>query len=115
MTDAELIAAAARAAGINWRRYDLAKLQAKGYEISSDMLWNPLENSGQALELMVQLSIDVDFDPHGAVRAVGMHMQTFMACGAVESPEPDQITATRRVITLVAAQLALQHTAPTGA
>jgi hypothetical protein len=59
-TDRELLALAAKAAGKSRGEWDYDWLRDQGHEIARDMLWNPLQNSGQALELAVLLRIQVE-------------------------------------------------------
>lgn len=57
ITDRDLIAGAAKAIGLHWSRYDLAKLLHYGHSITADMLWNPITNRAHALQLAVDLSL----------------------------------------------------------
>ena len=55
--DRTLLARAAQAAGKSRAEWDYDWLVERGVDVSRDMLWNPLTNSGQALELAVDLSL----------------------------------------------------------
>lgn len=50
-TDRDLLARAAQAAGKSRAEWDYDWLVERGVDVSRDMLWNPLANSGEALEL----------------------------------------------------------------
>jgi len=62
VTHHDLIAAAARAAGIHQSRWDFNYLAERGVSAARDMLWNPIDNSGDALELAVKLDMRVDVE-----------------------------------------------------
>lgn len=55
MTDRDLIARAASAAGKHRSEWDFDYLTERGVEVSRDMLWNPLNNNGDALWLAVKV------------------------------------------------------------
>lgn len=61
-TDRELMALAAKAAGKTRAEWDYDWLMSRGEEIARDMLWSPLQNSGQALDLAVRLHLLIDVD-----------------------------------------------------
>lgn len=63
--DRNLLAAAARAAGKSRAEWDYDWLVERGVDVSRDMLWNPLENMGEAAELAVTLRIEPTFSKDG--------------------------------------------------
>ena len=92
ITDRDLIAGAAKAIGLHWCRYDLAKLNHYGHSITPDMLWNPLVNRAHALQLAVDLSL---FD--------GLERKASEIAAAVDY-DMTPIEATCRAITVLACE-----------
>jgi hypothetical protein len=99
-TNRELLELAAKAVGIEiWFADD-----GGAWGGGDKCLWNPLEDDGDALRLMVELQIKVDFDRH----ANSVHAEYW--CGesrreAAESTNTDRVAATRRSIVRAAAAL----------
>lgn len=102
-TDLELIALAAKAAGIHWCRYDLARLQAAGSPMPVDMLWNPLKNDGDTFGLQVQL--DLVIDPRR--NHVFVVVEGCTIAEQWDDHAGDKRAATRRAVTRAAAESAL--------
>jgi hypothetical protein len=112
-TDRQLLEAAARAARIevhDWRENYLGEPfgwlgKAKQYEIC----WNPLTDSGDALELAVRLNITVGFDalPDGAIAYTSAEWHDGWDAGyrIMEWLNKDPLAATRRAIVRAAAAM----------
>lgn len=113
--DRALLARAAQAAGKSRAEWDYDWLVERGVDVSRDMLWNPLDNSGQALELAVQL----DVWPYASSEVrIGVWQQQDdgrvkdvygVDCMYGVEPMPnginwatDRLSATRRAITIAA-------------
>lgn len=106
-TDRQLLEAAAKAAGIEvWpgREHLKDRLFRETSPHSSGLIsgveWNPLEDSGDALELAVKLNFIVDTH--------GMHCRVSLPYQRAIVPEPklsDPLAATRRAIVRAAAAI----------
>ena len=59
MNDKELLAYAAKAAGIDWFDEPAAK-QGRGLHLKSGRFWNPLTDDGDALRLAVKLHLQIE-------------------------------------------------------
>jgi len=60
---------AAKAAGVDWEDV----LEDGGVFVHEGRVWQPLEDSGQALELAAQLGLAMDFSVGGRVQIAGPH------------------------------------------
>jgi len=103
MTDRELLELAAKAVGIRiteWGEPDYYSHREGEVAYSGGMEWNPLTDNGDALELAVDLGLDI-----------AMHEEkagAFLLRGGVEAYEPhndDPYAATRRAIVRAAAEI----------
>lgn len=96
MTDSELLAMAARAAGINaqWDCYKrgMMALSADGIDTVS---WDPLKDDGDALRLAVKLKIDIVYGAHYVITE-GAYQDPMM-------PGMDHVDIVRRAIVRAAA------------
>ena len=99
MTDSELLKSAAKAARIEWADGH----ESTGLRNANGTFWNPLTDSGQALELAVKLAIDFK------VRNEATWWDRQESEGVVywchERHNGDPYAATRRAITRAAAEL----------
>ena len=105
MSDRELLALAAKAAGmvINKKRQD--ERDANGYQhdglwTNTTTSWTPLHDSGDALELAVKLQIDIK---HYGDHVVCWY-ESYLGTGRVMYGA-DRSAATRRAIVLAAAEI----------
>lgn len=110
MTDNELISLAAKAADISWHEYDYDKLRSLGHMVTKSMVWNPLENDGEALRLAVRLQLFVCNDQINSGTAYCIDKDDTEYGSVKGSPAGDEITAldyaaTRRAIVLAAAEI----------
>ena len=108
MTDRELLELAAKAAGIElvWRSFSNVPSLFKG--LSSDEIWNPLTDDGDALRLLVRL---------GSAKVAAMEIGPGGTCLSFFHPEADAdemqepgkpfepYAATRRAIVRAAAEI----------
>jgi len=103
MTDRELLELAAKAYGVSGFLVDA------GLNIGSDatpIIWNPLENDGDALRLAVKLELDIEFDykadgPQTYVTCVGRQVENRTSY----ERHGDPYVATRRAIVRAAAEI----------
>lgn len=95
MSDRQLLEDAARAAGIK-----LVWLEGRPFYADSSLgnEWNPLEDSGQALELAVKLGLVVDTSRPSAGEPFKLHYYSM-------DDLPDRGAATRRAIVRAAAEI----------
>ena len=102
MTDRELLEAAAKAAGMNieWQPCGWAHNNETGCE------WNPLINSGDALELAVKLRLTVNCS-YDDVTLCGQEFTQKEAF--IEYNKEDANAATRRAIVRAAAELGKEN------
>lgn len=103
MTDRELLALAAKAAGIDlidWRE-EWTDFWGPAWRKTDHELWNPLTDDGDALRLAVKLRIDVQQFEKSEMVEAWRHPQ--QACG--EDYGSDPYAATRRAITRCAAEI----------
>ena len=120
MTDRELLELAAKAAGYDTsHRWNAERMSLKPPVIglcipNVGTLWNPLEDSGAALDLAVKLNLDIRHNP-------GTEQQLYVAasrsgcegcyapvsCFEDEFEESERPAATRRAIVRAAAAIAL--------
>jgi len=106
MDDREQLKMAAKAAGIHWNRWDYERLRDLGHMVTPSMMWNPLNNDGDALRLAVNLRIDIDYDElEPRVEAYHKVLGEDSHFCADECMEPDPAAATRRAIVRAAAEL----------
>ena len=120
MTDRELLNYAAKAAGIPLVWHNFSKVPSVFKGLSSDEVWNPRTDSGQALELAVRLGISIDHDyiEVGMLTAGGMtdgeyemgvqawkvtEKATIIKCEELYGNDP--LAATRLAITRAAAEI----------
>lgn len=102
--DKELLMLASKAAGVEGFWVD------SGLNIGSNatpVIWNPLDDDGDALRLAVKLRIDTYFE-FDRVMCVGAdHLRSPSATEYFyDAPKPtDQLAATRRAITRAAAEI----------
>lgn len=95
MTDAELLQAAARAAGL------YPHIKPDGTMLVGNTVWNPLEDDGDAFRLAVKLQMRTNAGPY---RAVAMTPeQLLIDVLNDESVTTDPCAAMRRVIVRAAA------------
>lgn len=117
MTDRELLEMAANAAGYDTsHHWNAERMSLKPPVIglcipNVGTLWNPLEDSGQALDLAVKLRIDIctdENDPHPTEDRKICHVNAWPrnANGCCEDRYPDPYAATRRAIVRAAAEIA---------
>ncbi|MDX3985937.1 MAG: hypothetical protein QHC88_11860 [Achromobacter sp.] len=103
MTDRELLELAAKAAGLeyHWVKVDGGSLmQASEPGSRSEESWNPLTDDGDALRLAVSLGIDMYFWVSG-VEA----QHSDIPQQPIQHYKGDRAAATRRAVTLVAAEI----------
>lgn len=102
MNDRELLELAAKAAGIElvWHNFSNVPSLFKG--LSSDEVWNPLTDDGDALRLAVKCKIDLVF-----VTQYHDHAEVvFVGDGEVKHElSGDPLAATRRAIVRAAAEI----------
>ena len=107
-SDRELLALAAKAAGIEWPQCITdAQMQIEGAR-----QWNPLRNDGDALRLAVKLNLKIEIDSHKGVYP-STHILSFtrpdsinpLHVGITETHEDDAFAATRRAIVRAAAEI----------
>lgn len=100
----ELLKDAAKAAGIElvWHKFSHVPSIFKG--LSSDEVWNPLDDDGDAFRLAVQLDMMLDDIRRGHL--AGCVVAVCKGHAAYESREPDKYAAMRRAIVRAAAALA---------
>jgi hypothetical protein len=112
MTDRELLEAAAKAAGLEFARWDEARgamIYPWESPVTDGHLWNPLQDDGDALRTAAALRIDLEYqDAISTVLAVAPN-QRGVACSW--SADDDRAAATRRAIVRAAA--AMPPAAPT--
>lgn len=103
MTDRELLELAAKAAGIElvWSKFSNVPTLFKG--LSSDEVWNPLTDDGDALRLAVKLNLSADFFDDAIF--VGYTPNDNQCDQVIESVGDDPYTATRRAIVRAAAEI----------
>lgn len=100
MTDRELLQFAAKAAGIEFSWLGRgARLDRKPGVMQPYVPWNPLEDDGDALRLAVELKLELRFSTRDI-----MVNQGFKDC-QVSVYGADSYAATRRIITLAAAEI----------
>jgi hypothetical protein len=102
-TDRELLEAAARAAGINAKWYDVTGCLMRTAAGSGLTRWEPLSNDGDAFRLAVKLRLDI-CRPAASDKRVCVwvdHMGDFIE----EHEGNDPCAATRRAIVRAAAQI----------
>ncbi|QYJ23386.1 hypothetical protein KYT87_09285 [Achromobacter sp. ES-001] len=99
MTDRELLELAAKAAGHTTRsdRLDVWIVEDDGSPVER---WNPLQDDGQVLRLAVSLGIDMYFWVSG-VEA----QHSDIPQQPIQHYKGDRAAATRRAVTLVAAEI----------
>lgn len=109
MTDRELLELAAKAAGIVLGWDAMGAYQVLPGVSGSDVRWNPLEDDGDALRLVVKVLPQVTwvrsragFDGH--VSAVYLDEPATRA-GVIEAFNGDPLVATRRAIVRAAAEI----------
>jgi hypothetical protein len=104
MTDKELLETAAKAAGIDGAYRDgMFSGIVTAVIGGGDFPWNPLRNSGQALELAVKLELMVDTIQRGYKEG---NVCAVYSGGAFYEPKmPDPCAATRRAIVRAAASI----------
>lgn len=109
-SDRELLEKAARAAGYEVARPadDLGIAGGGLLLVGVQYPWNPLNNSGQALELAVKLGLSVMFGERGNLVEVSASdaSSEFCKAFAMEALGTDPYAATRRAIVRAAAALA---------
>lgn len=102
-TDRELLERAAKAAGIYRDALDCEWYDPQGHVRPG---WNPLADSGDALELAVKLHLMIDtYDPRTGDDAVEVQAWHTMANLCVEPRGSDPAAATRRAIVRAAAAI----------
>jgi hypothetical protein len=102
MTDRELLELAAKAAGIElvWSKFSNVPTLFKG--LSSDEVWNPLTNDGDALRLAVKLGMRLELDNEWR----RSHVQQIPNGEWFTGPHNDDpYAATRRAIVRAAAEI----------
>ena len=105
MTDKELLAAAARAAGMPAFASGATGLRVASDGRASGYIWNPLTDDGDALRLAVQLKMDVKQWQSNSI-AVALWDKH-----ATEDATQDRYAATRRAIVRAAAEIGSLHNA----
>lgn len=105
MTDRELLELAAKAAGVEGRRYVENKAIQGEYRTGLwcdlfENVWNPLTDDGDALRLAVALGLDVRVNLY--IRETHIYSFVDFIC---EHHKNDQQTATRRAIVRAAAEI----------
>lgn len=102
MTDRELLEAAAKALGGEYRDHALGGAYLAFPPNWNGPMWRPLEDDGDALRLAVALRMEVTITPKG-------HTWADISSGAALAKEPhgsDPAAATRRAIVSAAAKMA---------
>jgi hypothetical protein len=100
-TERDLLALAAKAAGKKRHEWDYVWLAEQRQEVARDMLWDPRRDSGQALELQVQLRMSVTvFDD-----AVGI------GCAQLRGSDSQYVEYPIELEPLAATRLAIFNTA----
>jgi len=101
MNDSELLALAAKAAGIKWpQNFTSFQLQ-----VGAERAWSPLTDDGDALRLAVKLNIDISFDPEaGLVSVLSPGASSFKSM-VVEDTNGDWYETTCRAIVRAAAEI----------
>ena len=106
MNDRELLELAAKAAGIElvWHNFSNVPSLFKG--LSSDEVWNPLTDDGDALRLAVKLRLEPRFiDNSHSQGAEPSRVTMHNIAGIVENIGDDPYAATRRAIVRAAAEI----------
>ena len=116
MTDRELLELAAKAVGYDTsHHWNAERMNMEPSVIglcipNVSTCWNPLEDSGHALDLAVKLRIDIctdENDPHPTENRQICHVNAWPrnAAGCSEDCYPDPYAATRRAIVRAAAEI----------
>jgi hypothetical protein len=95
MTDIELLELAAKAAGLPWDQW----------VIDGNDSWNPLNDSGDAFELAVWLSLHTGRSATGPMRFAGRNDFEIPGCSFYEFENGDSCAALRRAIVRAAAEI----------
>ena len=107
MTDRELLEAAAKAAGIEYRPAVSARVVGMGVTGSPHLRsWNPLTDDGDALRLAVKLKLEIDIINNG----IAARTQRGEKILVDAKEEACAYAATRRAIVRAAASLAPKET-----
>ena len=104
MTDRELLELAAKAAGIQLVWHNFSNIPSLFKGLSSDEVWNPLTDDGDALRLAVKLKLSVWFEERES------HQWTHIiwVSPVFEPYVGDVSAATRRAIVRAAAEIGRQ-------
>ena len=111
MTEKELLAYAAKAAGISWHTYDTwsALNSFKGLNINGPMnltegttWWNPHTNDGDAFRLLVRLGLDLKVDLPNRHASVHHHSSGVLIDIKLSGDLTDSTAAVREAIFQVA-------------
>ena len=111
MTDRELLELAAKAAGIQLVWHNFSNIPSLFKGLSSDEVWNPLTDDGDALRLAVKLRLEPRFlDNSHSNGAEPSRVTLHNVVGIVESIDgaQDLFAATRRAIVRAAAEIGRQ-------
>ena len=117
MTDRELLELAAKAVGYDTsHHWNAERMQMCPPVIGLCIpgvhsCWNPLEDSGNALDMAVSLRLKVSFGDHIVVVSDGSE-DGYCTAFTIEELEPDERVATRRAIVCAAAQLGMVRNNP---
>ena len=104
MTDRELLELAAKAAGIQLVWHNFSNIPSLFTWLSSDEMWNPLADDGDALRLAVSLRIDVHYGDSVVVAERVFPQEV----GVAKAFDGDILAATRRAIVRAAAEIGRQ-------
>jgi hypothetical protein len=104
MSDRELLEMAAKAAGYKWRK-DIAELRNANsvtdlwiYGVST--VWNPLDDNGETLSLLLKLELMISYEPYCKVQIWNSTVSVTEFWGAVGIEK-----ATRRATVRAAAEI----------
>lgn len=111
MTDREMLELAAKAAGIQLVWHNFSNIPSLFKGLSSDEMWHPLTDDGDALRLAVKLRLEPRFlDNSHSNGAEPSRVTLHNVVGIVESIDgaQDLFAATRRAIVRAAAEIGRQ-------
>lgn len=111
MSDRELLELAAKAAGHTITDWCAGRRGVDWAELSDTSKWNPIEDDGDALRLVVKLRITLNREINcgcDIVEAIGPEDDNMSCHCSTESIEGDPYAATRRAIVRAAAEIGRQ-------
>jgi len=105
MTDRELLELAAKAAGIPHKWIPMLGRMMHIIDAGKCELWNPLADDGDALQLAVNLRLDIDFEKSYMVSVWSRHLDDWVIERCDDDMGTDIAEKTRRAIVRAAAAI----------